>query len=78
MTIKHQDFFTEIAQTEIRDSDLRVPNEPIPFEKQVCTLVQTEAHPTKTPQPMDTKEQLYTALQEMRRVYRPFLENHAP
>ena len=78
MTTKHQDFFTQIAQTEIRESNLRVPNGPIPFEKRVCTLTPTEESPCKTAQPMHTKEELQGALQEMRQAYAPFLQHHAP
>ncbi len=75
---KQQDFFTQIAQTEIRDSGLRKPNDPIPFEKQVCTLEETAQKPCVTPQPMTTKEQLYDALAQMRKAYAPYLEHHAP
>lgn len=73
-----QDFFTQIAQTEIRDSGLRKPNDPLPFEKCVCTLDASVQTPCAMETPMHTKEQLYDALAQMRRSYAPYLEHHAP
>lgn len=78
MKKNQQDFFTQIAQTENRDSSLRKPNDPIPFEKRACTLENTTLAPIETPQPMTTKAQLDEALMEMRARYAAFLEHHAP
>ncbi len=78
MESKQQDFFSEIAQTEIRTSALMKPNGPIPFEKKVCQLSETDQQPCKTAEPMHTQEQLRQELEKMRKIYAPYLENHAP
>ncbi|MBE7002535.1 MAG: hypothetical protein E7421_07615 [Ruminococcaceae bacterium] len=72
------DFFTQIALTEIRDSSLKTPREPLPFDKRAAVLTPTEQAPIPTVQPMHTKEELDKALAEMRKTYAPYLRSCAP
>lgn len=73
-----QDFFSRIAQTEVRDSGLQKPNDPIPFKKRVCVLKETQNAPCITPEPMRTKEELDVALGQLRQRYQPYLAHYAP
>ena len=72
------DFFTQIALTEIRDSSLKTPREPLPFDKRAAVLTPTEQAPIPTVQSMQTKEELDKALAEMRKSYAPYLRSCAP
>ena len=72
------DNFAQIAANGIggRQEFLCNP-EPMKFDKKVCNL-NDGGNKTETMKKMSTREELYSALNEMRKYYKPFLENHAP
>ncbi|MBQ3553160.1 MAG: glycoside hydrolase family 2 [Clostridia bacterium] len=55
-----------------------VEPQPIPYEKKVCALQKAAGAPVRTQEKMKTKEELYEALDVLRKQYEPFLLNHAP
>lgn len=73
------DNFVAIAQQKIQTNDAEITRpEPIPFDKKVCVLEKTDAQPIATKAKMETKEELYAALSDIRQKYACYLENHAP
>ncbi len=73
------DQFAQIAANGIGGRmDLLEEKKPIPIEKKVCQLTESETEPMTIISKMSTHEELQTALAEMRHQYKPYLENHAP
>lgn len=73
------DIFANIAATGIGGRmDELTTIEPINFEKKPVMLQDGVATPIKTAKKPDTKDELYDALDKMRKEYAPFLEDHAP
>ncbi len=73
-----QDFFTFIAESGFSNSEETVAPAPIPFDKKVCELQESDAAPCKTEKKMDTKEELYEEISRLREKYSEFLKNYAP
>ena len=73
------DFFEDIAASfnTSRKNHL-LPNEPMKFEKKVCSVVKKCNNPITAPKLMDTDEELKVALSDMREKYAKFLLDFAP
>lgn len=75
---KQKDFFTLIAENGYSRSTELVWPEPMKFDKRTCALSGDVKAPIVAPKEMSTKEELYKEIDNMRKKYAPFLQNHAP
>ncbi len=78
-TPQKEDRFEKFArQAQQGGNSNLVQPQPIPFEKKACVLTAGNYDAIAHPKDMETKEELYAALADLRKQYAPFLQELAP